>query len=238
VVELLSMKKRAIVGLAALALAALSSAPGSATASGSRACGQVGGFPIHAHGLSCRTALHIYRADMAGNLPSGWTCSASLARCYKGEFGSSHYMWWRRTTYRLAGSVVLGGVVYGAPTGEGWGSAHPDTIFNGGDLSGLISNVYWSSWGGPVAHGRGRHSLFKPRGGYYRHPVVAQLKAVRIGDCEGRSAYLKLLIREPRRPGGALRPWHSWSGPQTICEPYGSYLSFSPRAPAAPTGPR
>jgi hypothetical protein len=214
------MKRRAILGLAALALVGLASAPGPVAASGSRACGNVDGVPIHAHNLGCRTARHIYKADMAGDLPSGWTCSASLARCYKGEIGSTHYMWWRRTTYRLAASVVLGGVVYGGDLGEGWGNERPETIFNGGDLSGLISDVHWSSWGGAVARGHGRHSLFKPSGGYYRHPVFAQLKATRIGTCEGRRAYFKLLIREPRYPGGPLRPWHSWSGPRTICEPY------------------
>jgi len=118
--------------------------------------------------------------------------------------------------------VVLGGEIYGAPTGEGWGTAHPHLIYNGGDASGSITNVHWSSWGGAVAHGRGRNPIFKPRGGYYRRPVVALLKAVDIGRCEGRDAYLRLLIREPRRPGGPLGPWRSWSGPQTICEPYGS----------------
>ncbi|HEX7278301.1 MAG TPA: hypothetical protein VF255_01640 [Solirubrobacterales bacterium] len=129
----------------------------------------------------------------------------------------------------LGTSVVLGGVVYGGDYGEGWGVERPDTIYNGGVPSGLISKVHWSSWGGAVARGRGRHPIYKPRGGYYRHPVVAQLKAIRIGTCEGRDAYLKLLIREPRRPGGPLGPWYSWSGPQTICEPYGSYLGPSRR---------
>jgi hypothetical protein len=206
--------------LVMVGIVALSSASGSASTGNSRPCGKVEGVPVYAHNLNCRTARHIYKADMAGSLPAGWICSASLARCYKGEIGSTHYMWWRRTNYRLAASVVLGGVVYGAPTGEGWGQERPETIFNGGDLSGLISDVHWSTWGGATAHGRGRHSLFKPSGGYYRRPVVAQLKAKRIGSCEGRRAYLKLLIREPRRPGGPLRPWHSWSGPRTICEPY------------------
>jgi len=132
-------------------------------------------------------------------------------------------MWWRRTTYRShAASVVLGGKVYGAPSGQGWGTAHPHFIYNGGDASGSITNVHWSSWGGAVAHGRGRNPIFKPRGGYYPRPVVALLKAKDIGRCEGRDAYLRLLIREPRRPGGPLGPWRSWSGAQTICEPYGS----------------
>jgi hypothetical protein len=123
--------------------------------------------------------------------------------------------------------IVLGGVVYGAPTGAGWGSAHPHRLFNGGDLSGLIRRIHWSSWGGSEARARGQHFLFKPSGGYYRHPVKIQLRAKQIGECEGRAAYLRLRVREPRRPGGVLGPWHSWAGPQTLCEPYGS--SFSRR---------
>lgn len=126
-------------------------------------------------------------------------------------------------------SVVLGGAVYGAPTGHGWGAPHPKFIYNGGDASGSISNVHWSDWGGIVAHGRGLHPTFRPHGGYYRRPVVAQLKAIDLGRCEGHRAYLRLLIREPRRPGGPLGAWHSWAGPQTICEPYGSSSERSER---------
>jgi hypothetical protein len=219
------MRRAEILGGLAVVALALFLMVGSASAErGSKACGKVSGVPIHAHNISCRAARHIYRADMAGRLPAGWSCSASLARCYRGEVGqSSEYLWWRRTTYRpLAASVVLGGEVYGAPSGQGWGTAHPHVIYNGGDASGSITNVHWSSWGGAVARGRGRNPIFKPHGGYYRRPVVALLKAVDIGPCEGRDAYLRLLIREPRRPGGPLGPWRSWSGPQTICEPYGS----------------
>lgn len=211
------------MALIALGLAAPAAGLPTAVANaGSRACGKVEGVPIHAHAISCRTARHVYRADQAGNLPHGWVCSASLARCYRGELGSAHYMWWRRTSYRLVGEgVVLGGVAYGAPTGAGWGEELPQVIYNGGDPSGLISEVHWSSWGGAVARGHGRNSIFKPHGGYYRHQVMTQLKAKRIGRCEGRRAYLRLLVREPRRPGGPLGPWRSWSGPKTICHsPY------------------
>lgn len=205
----------------ASALVLGSTSGGSAAAS--QSCGKVGGVPIHAHNLSCKTARRTYKADMAGKLPAGWSCSASLARCYRGEVGgSSEYMWWRRTTYRpLATSVVLGGRIYGGERGEGWGSERPEIIYNGGDPSGLIAHVHWSTWGGAVARGHGQHAIFKPRSGYYHRPVVAQLKAKQVGRCEGRSAYLKLLIREPKRPGGRPGPWRSWSGPRTICEPYG-----------------
>jgi hypothetical protein len=217
---------RAAIGvfLCVASCAVISWAAGPAAARTTHHCGKVSGVPLHAHDVSCRTARHVYRSDMSGNLARGWSCSASLARCYHGEVGGSdEYIWWRRTTYRLAtGPVVLGGKVYGAPTGHGWGAPHPKFIYNGGDASGSISGVHWSSWGGAVAHGRGRHPIFRPRGGYYRKPVVALLKAIDLGECEGHRAYLRLLIKEPRRPGGALGPWRSWAGQQTICEPYGS----------------
>jgi len=64
-----------------------------------RACGKLAGVPLHAHGLTCRTARRVYRADMRDELPSGWTCSASLARCYRGSLGSPRYLWWKRTVY-------------------------------------------------------------------------------------------------------------------------------------------
>lgn len=65
----------------------------------SRSCGKVKGIPVHAHLLRCRTARHVYRTDQAGNLPRGWVCSASLARCFRDEFGSPHFFWWKRTAY-------------------------------------------------------------------------------------------------------------------------------------------
>ena len=116
--------------------------------------------------------------------------------------------------------VALGGRVYGAPNGEGWGTERPHLIYNGGDASGSISDVRWISWGGPIAIGWGKHPEFKPHGGYYRRPFPAKLKAERIGRCEGRRAYLRLLIREPRSPGGPLGPWRAWSGSSSICQPY------------------
>jgi hypothetical protein len=219
------MRPKIVVALA-IGLLAVLAASSSAHAGASKSCGTVAGVPIHAHQVSCAIARHVYKEDMAGRPPRGWTCSASLARCYHGQVGeSTEYMWWKRTTYRLdrrAETVILGGKIYPGPNGNGFGAPHPRFISNGGDASGSISDVHWSSWGKPVAHGRGRHPIFRPHGGYFRHPVVALLKATDLGNCEGHPAYLRLLIREPRRPGGPFGPWRSWAGPQTICEPYGS----------------
>lgn len=118
------------------------------------------------------------------------------------------------------------------------GAHRGSRLVNGGDLSGLIRDIQWSSWGGPEARGKGRHSIFRPGGGYYRQSVTIQLRAKQVGPCEGRTAYLRLLVREPRRPGGTLGPWRSWAGPQTICEPYGSSFSDRLRTFSAPTAAR
>ena len=120
---------------------------------------------------------------------------------------------------RAGGRVVLGSKNY-LPYGEGWGSVRPHRISNGGDLSGLITHVHWRSWGGKVARGRGLNSIFKPRGGYYNHPVYIKLKATNKGRCTagGPVAYRRLLFRSPKKPGGHLGPWRLWSGQHTICK--------------------
>jgi len=38
---------------------------------------------------------------------------------------------------------------------QGWGSIRPRTIFNGGDPTGLVKDISWSSWGGATAVGNG-----------------------------------------------------------------------------------
>ena len=93
-------------------------------------------------------------------------------------------------------------------------------IFNGGDLSGLVTKIHWRHWGHRVARGRGRNHIFKPGGGYYRHSVRIKLKAHKIGRCphSRRRAYKKLSVRVPKKPGGPLGPWFRWSGSKTICK--------------------
>jgi hypothetical protein len=219
----------AILASAAVLMLGVAAAPAGAEGAG-RSCGKVGGVPIHAHGVTCHEARRVYRADMSGHVPHGWICSASLARCYKGGFDSGRFMWWRRTTYRplvLAGlwearreGIVLGGEGF-APNGEGWGEEHPSAIYNGGDASGSVTDIRWNSWGGSTATGWGRNPIFKPHGGYYKHPVWIKLKASAVGKCEGRRAYTRLSFRAPKRPGGRLGSWRSWSGASTICSwPY------------------
>lgn len=113
---------------------------------------------------------------------------------------------------------VLGDKAF-APMGKGFGTVAPGTIFNGGDPSGLVSNIAWHHWGSPTTTGWGKTSIFKPNGGYYPQLVRAELRASRLGRCtkHGRRAYMHLDVREPSRPGGPLGAWFSWAGQQSVC---------------------
>jgi hypothetical protein len=122
-------------------------------------------------------------------------------------------------SFASAPTVVLGSRSFAGSQGAGWGTAHPREIFNGGDPSGLVTHIRWSSWGGPSASGRGKNAIFKPQGGYYKQLVTIQLRGTDRGRCtkQGPLAYRKLYVREPSRPGGPVGKWSLWSVSKTLC---------------------
>ena len=117
--------------------------------------------------------------------------------------------------------VVLGSKYFiTAPErGIGWGTARPKTIFNGGDPSGYVDKIRWTTWGGKVAIGGGLTSIFKPGGGYYATPGRIELKALDIGLCYagGPRTYTKLIASTASRPGGRLGAWFLWGGQKSLC---------------------
>ncbi|MBS1846376.1 MAG: hypothetical protein JST53_18355 [Actinobacteria bacterium] len=125
----------------------------------------------------------------------------------------------------LAGSAgaaaipTLGAKAFAAPYGKGFGTAEPKEIFNGGDPSGSVRDIKWTGWGNPSAIGYGLNPIFKPHGGYYRKPARIELRATALGKCGKQAAYTKLEVRIPKKPGGKLGKWMSWSGAYTICKP-------------------
>jgi Low-density lipoprotein receptor repeat class B len=111
---------------------------------------------------------------------------------------------------------------------QGWGEVAPPVISNGGaSASGTISQIHWSSWGGKVAVGRGLNPAFKPQGGYYRKPVVIELRASVPMRCKpgGRLVYTRFTVREQVRPGGPMGKWFGWGpeGGRNMCSSYFSH---------------
>lgn len=117
----------------------------------------------------------------------------------------------------IASGVVLGSPAFAKPYGEGWGTARPAKLYNGGDPSGLVKEIQWTSWGGRTAIGYGLGWIFKPNGGYYERPVLVELRAQSLGHCGSQSAYTQLAIRVPPKPEGPLGPWHLWSEAKSLC---------------------
>jgi hypothetical protein len=122
------------------------------------------------------------------------------------------------TASRSSTQVVLGSEDF-APNGHGFGTAHPNRIYNGGDVNGLVRKIHWKDWGAAQTFGEGRGYQFKPEGGYYSRTVTVQLRASHIGHCpgHGRTAYTKLKARMQKEPGGEFGRWFRWAGAANIC---------------------
>ncbi|WP_051792531.1 hypothetical protein [Amycolatopsis jejuensis] len=90
-----------------------------------------------------------------------------------------------------AQSVPVLGTVWG-PDQEGYGTARPVTIFNGGSPTGLVSHVQWQSWGGQTAIASG--TAIDAEGTSTAEGVERQVtvQAFDLGDCKGKLAYRAL----------------------------------------------
>ncbi len=74
--------------------------------------------------------------------------------------------------------------------GQGFGQARPSRIFNGGDPTGLVTHVVWTSWGGAQAVATGISDYVGP------HQTVASgreepatVVAFNLGTCDGQLMY-------------------------------------------------
>ncbi len=119
---------------------------------------------------------------------------------------------------------VLGSKAFEGRGGVGWGTYRPTEIYNGGDPSGMVIHIAWADWGKRRAIGYGLANVFKPDGGYFPRPLRSELQAFDLGHCTARgpSAYERLDVREPSRPGGPLGRWLGWSGGLNLCHPVGA----------------
>lgn len=86
------------------------------------------------------------------------------------------------TLGRLAGIFAQGG--------QGFGQVKPAKIFNGGDPTGLVTGITWSSWGGPQATGSGMSDYVGPNQSVAsgtQKPVT--VVAFKLGTCHGTLMY-------------------------------------------------
>jgi len=74
--------------------------------------------------------------------------------------------------------------------GKGFGLVKPSTVFNGGDPTGLVTDVVWKTWGGATAVGSGVSDWVGPNhtvAGGTEEPVT--IVAFRLGVCDGKTMY-------------------------------------------------
>jgi hypothetical protein len=192
-----------LVGILVAAVVLVSSV--TADGADKNTCGKVHGVSIHSHGVSCRAALRVYGANLNGHVPSRWTCSASLARCYLDGFDSGRFMWWKRTTYRPL--IPRGQSASGTdsneaqvicltewgyqPTGAYFNRPHSCDLHKRGELPAVHLNIavvrrlQWLHWGGKVAVAKGRIGIST----YGLAPLKLRLEGLR--QLCGRSVYTK-----------------------------------------------
>jgi hypothetical protein len=103
-----------------------------------------------------------------------------------------------------AGSPTLG-LVWGPGGQQGYGTVRPETVFNGGDPTGLVQHINWYSWGGATAIGTGTAEYVAPgqsvAQGTAQH---ASIVAFDLGSCGGHPAYRAIEWFFPAH-GGAFR---------------------------------
>jgi hypothetical protein len=90
----------------------------------------------------------------------------------------------------LAAVPTLGRLAGVFARGRGFGQVKPSEIFNGGDPTGLVTHVVWSSWGAARAVATGISDYVGPNqtvAAGRQEPVT--VVAFKLGTCDGRLMY-------------------------------------------------
>jgi hypothetical protein len=92
-----------------------------------------------------------------------------------------------------AQQVPVLGTQWGNPSQEGYGKVEPYTISNGGDPTGTVSNVSWSSWGNSTATATGTSDYVAPNQSVAQGTeTTATVVAFDLGVCDGKLMYQKI----------------------------------------------
>jgi len=85
---------------------------------------------------------------------------------------------------------VLGQLTGVFAHGEGFGQAQPARIFNGGDPTGLVTQIVWKSWGGSRAVATGMSEWVGPGQSVATGtPEPVRVVAFHLGTCGGQLMY-------------------------------------------------
>ena len=89
-----------------------------------------------------------------------------------------------------AGVPTLGQLAGDFAQGQGFGQVKPAKIFNGGDPTGLVTHVVWSSWGGAQATATGTAEYVGPNQSVAQGTEEsATVVAFDLGSCGGKYMY-------------------------------------------------
>jgi len=89
---------------------------------------------------------------------------------------------------------------------QGYGVVQPTTINNGGDPTGIVTNVTWQSWGGSRATGQGTSTYVAPNETTSQGTQAqATIVAFNLSTCHGQSAYTAIEWYFPQY-GGSFNP--------------------------------
>ena len=114
------------------------------------------------------------------------------------------------TTAQAVTSPPVLGTSWG-PNQQGYGAVAPATVSNGGDPTGLVQHIRWTSWGRPKAVGHGVGWAPGKIDYASGHPTPVTLIATRLLNCNGTPMYAQLAWLEPHY--SAYRPF----GPKGAC---------------------
>jgi hypothetical protein len=188
---LLAILTRFGAGGASKGITAMNSALGDAACADAMAGGNPGA--ILASCLSPKDMLEDF--GTAGLLLAPLAAAGGLADFFASEFQGLHDILTGQDQYtiivqRQAAVPVLGQPAGDFVHGQGFGEAQPATVFNGGDPTGLVQGITWSSWGGSTATGTGTSDYVGP------HQIVATgtqekvtIVAFDLGTCSGKLMY-------------------------------------------------
>jgi hypothetical protein len=141
-------------------------------------------------GLSSRAAIEAAQPSCAnsGAARSGYTVQSS----------SGSTVFWCFGTDSSGQRIFV--------NGKGWGEVRPATVFNGGDPTGLVTGITWSSWGGSTAVGTGTSDYVGPNESVATGTQErVTITAFDLGTCDGKLMYRAVEWYFPQH-GGAFDP--------------------------------